>query len=131
MIVLEIPAAPHGLNTLIRMNWPRRHAETKRWRKLIWVARCQVIQGRPTPIEKAKVTLVRSSPRLLDEDNLYGSAKMVLDALKCNELIVDDGPEHLSLVVRQQKGKSSLRVELESSTAMSASCTSKPVSIPT
>lgn len=111
-MILEIPAAPPGLNVLLRMNWYRRHAEGKKWQKLIWVARCQAVVGKPDPILRARVILTRTSPKRLDQDNLYGSAKLVLDALKHLELIVDDNPEALELVVRQEIGKAKLRIEL-------------------
>lgn len=138
-VLLEIPVAPHGLNVLMRMNWVRRHKETKRWRRLVWVARCQKIVGRPTPFSHAKVTMTRISPKLLDEDNLYASAKMPLDALKCNELIVDDSPKHVKLQVTQQVGKAQLIIrieeaELDSKQAnrpTSVPCTSKPLGGPT
>jgi len=113
MIVLEIPAAPPGLNMVLRMGWQRRHSLTRKWRKSIWAARCQVIHGRPTPIAKAKVLIERTSPNLLDTDNLYGSVKVVLDALRCNELIVDDNPESLTLGVTQKKGPPHLRIQIE------------------
>ena len=132
MIVLEVPAAPPGLNRMLRMHWRARQTLSRKWRKSIWVARCQVIQGRPTPIEKAKVSIERISPNLLDPDNLYASVKVVLDALRCNELIVNDDPDHLVLEVGQRKGPARLYIQIEDasnssapSPAISVSCTSK------
>lgn len=138
MIVLEIAATPPGLNRMLRMHWRARQALGKRWRKSIWVARCQAIQGRPEPIHRAKVVIERTSPNLLDTDNLYGSVKVVLDALRCNELIMNDDPQHLVLEVTQKKGPAHLRITIEDARdsdaldpATSVSYTSKPHSVAT
>ncbi len=112
-MVLDIPCAPPGLNVLMRMHWARRSAAAKKWRKLVWVARCQAVIGKPVCLSHARVTITRTSPRLLDEDNLYGSAKLLLDALVRNELIQDDSPQHLELIVSQRVGRASVRIEID------------------
>lgn len=123
MITLDIQDVPPGLNVLLRMNWYRRHAEGKKWQKLVWIARCQALIGKPAPICKAQVVMTRTSPKLLDQDNLYGSAKLVLDAMKRLDLIVDDSPDHLHLDVKQEIGKANCRIELSELPA-SVSCMS-------
>lgn len=49
------------------------------------------------------VRITRCGTRLLDLDNLYGSAKYICDALRYCNIIPEDNPEAISLEVRQRK----------------------------
>lgn len=65
--------------------------------------------------ERAVVRIVRHACRLLDEDNLKGGVKPLLDCLKEAGLIEDDSPSAIELDVRQEKvfNKDHERTELE------------------
>jgi len=41
--------------------------------------------------------------RAFDKDNLYGSAKILIDALRDHNIIPDDTPKHINLTVTQDK----------------------------
>lgn len=41
--------------------------------------------------------------RAFDKDNLYGSAKFLIDALRDHKIIPDDTPKHINLTVTQDK----------------------------
>lgn len=62
----------------------------------------------PVPVPCA-VTIVRSGPRLLDDDNATGSAKHVRDAV-ARWLGVDDGDPRVSWLVVQDRGAYCVRV---------------------
>ena len=49
------------------------------------------------------VRLERRSTKLLDKDNLYGSVKFLCDGLRYENLIPDDNPEAIELIVTQKK----------------------------
>lgn len=51
------------------------------------------------------VRIERRGTKLLDVDNLYGSAKWVCDALRYAKLIPEDDPEAIELIVTQKKVK--------------------------
>lgn len=114
MINLEIPAVPPSLNLLLRMSWPRRHAVQTKWRKWVWATLHEHGRHPGKPLERARITINRRSTGQLDQDNLHGSVKPVLDALTYNDVIVDDSPNHIDLVVTQSRGEpsTSIRVEL-------------------
>lgn len=40
----------------------------------------------------------------MDRDNLFGSAKSLVDGLRDNGLIADDSPDHITLTVEQYPG---------------------------
>jgi len=52
---------------------------------------------------RARVRITRFACRLLDEDNLSGGVKPLLDSIKQAGLIEDDSPECIELCVRQEK----------------------------
>lgn len=58
------------------------------------------IHGDPM-LNPAIVRIVRYGANLLDEDNLRGGMKPVIDALKAVGLIVDDSPRHITLITDQ------------------------------
>jgi hypothetical protein len=68
-----------------------------------WQARAV---GLAQPLEHAHVVakLVHRKPPLRDIDNAIASLKEVLDGLVVGGLLVDDGPEHLTLGVMQVLG---------------------------
>lgn len=49
------------------------------------------------------VRLERRGTKLLDVDNLYGSAKYAIDGLRAENLIPSDDPEAIELIVTQKK----------------------------
>jgi hypothetical protein len=115
-LVLEVQdAVPKSLNAFMgRSRWAWRGEKTKwigRLSKAWWVAKAE--QGRaavawPTPpTRKVRVTVERITPRAnaLDADNLAGSCKPLLDALRHLQLLADDTTEAIDLVVRQPKGE--------------------------
>jgi hypothetical protein len=98
--VLEIEGWPPSVN--------RRYHPIERWRlarpfaeAVGWQARAL---GLAAPYERARVILTWLYPRLTDVqdvDNIYARATPLVNALK-GIVIVDDDPEHVELVVRQQ-----------------------------
>lgn len=65
---------------------------------------------------KGRISVVIKSFRskLLDPDNLCGGAKFLIDALRYEQYIPDDSPDHISLTVEQVKvGKGQERTEIE------------------
>ena len=88
----------------------RQHWAVKRKSKQIWALFVRN-QMKLNKIEKAKVgekfklTIVSYRRRLLDVDNLYGGVKGLLDACIDEELIWEDSPKYLDLVVEQYTSK--------------------------
>lgn len=108
MIVLEIPRATPSLNATRWRHWRVAHREKSLWLQEVHFALCQYMNtvGRyelETP-DRARLTIERHGQRLLDQDNLIGGFKSLIDALKVSRLIIDDDPAHLELVPRQMKG---------------------------
>ena len=112
MIVFDIAKVAPGLNTLLRLHWRGRHAMQKIWDKILWEERVQ-IPARQWPIEHAAIRITRHSLHTLDHDNLNGSAKIVLDALKHANIIADDSPAHIDLKITQCRGKPRTLIHIE------------------
>lgn len=58
--------------------------------------------GKATSRERIVVSVTRCSTRSLDEDNLYGSCKAVIDHLRYSGLIPEDSQEAISLTCHQE-----------------------------
>lgn len=108
---------PATLNTTLRWHWAKRHKYNEGW-----FVRFIAEAGRPSfkvkGQAKLRITVYRS--RSQDKDNMYGSVKPIVDAIKKLGWIKDDDPKHLDLKVQEVKSKRvdqrteiSLSVEVE------------------
>lgn len=98
---LTIPKASPSLNTVTGKHWIRYWRAKRLWERLIWIAKVQAQIYADPLLEHATVTITRYGKRLLDDDNLVGGAKPLVDSLKALRLIVDDSPRHIALTVFQ------------------------------
>lgn len=111
-LTLVIEEAAPGLNEMLRWHWSKRYKETARWSRWVWLARCQASPNPPAMLTRALVSIERRSRGQLDPDNLHGSCKLILDALRDQQLIEDDSPEHIDLVVTQSRGRPRTTIKL-------------------
>lgn len=102
-LVLEIPRVPMSLNEMLSNGWRHRHRATKVWRQEIALAVYQHADRPKEPFQKARVVIERRSRGRMDPDNLAGSMKPVIDALRHARVLVDDSPEHIELTVTQRQ----------------------------
>jgi hypothetical protein len=101
--VNDLPPSPNR-----RMHWAcRRRILKPLVDSIAWQARA-ARQGLPgkQPLQHAHVVakMVHRKPPLRDWDNCVSSLKECIDALIVGQLLVDDGPEHLTLAVVQVLG---------------------------
>lgn len=92
-------------------HWAARYRDDKRLKSSwAWDIKTGLLPGHPDkPLERARVTITRHSTGRLDEDNLKGGVKGLVDVLKPASkrnplgmgLIEDDNPDVLALDVRQ------------------------------
>lgn len=104
MIKLTIPRLPKSPNSLRARHWSVKHKDKKIWDMFIAVlvpSEAKLLEG----YRDRRMVQVRLfyAGRPLDPDNLHGSIKPILDALKNNWLIYDDAEEWLVYTVSQQK----------------------------
>lgn len=71
-------------------------------------------RDRGPPYQRAQVTINRQSRGQLDPDNLVGSVKPVIDALRHAAILVNDSPDHIQLTVTQSRGPALTRIEIQS-----------------
>jgi hypothetical protein len=103
-------------NRLMRMHYRTRLREFDKVRDLLWY------YGRPLPefTRPVRLQITRlwgKRQRAMDLDNLYGSCKHLIDALKRPKgrsrkglsVILDDDPSHIFLTVDQIKDEDGLR----------------------
>lgn len=126
MITLKIPEPSPSLNDLLgRCHWSSYQKARKYWSWLILEAKVNAKIATPTRYEKVTVTVHRyGKSRPLDEDNLYGGCKVILDGLKDVGLILDDSPSHVTLQVCQTVGEPPPRtiITLAPTLDLSAGC---------
>ena len=108
---ISLPRTAPSLNRLLRLHWADRRKLKDDWQ---WLLLAERAKGNfPKHQTKLKITITRFSPKLLDTDNLYGSCKIVLDAMKAVGILVDDSPSHIDLICSQAKGKSRTQIKVE------------------
>ena len=109
-LTITISTPPPSLNVLLRMNHHQRTRLNRRIRLEVWGQLRQRRIIRPIPLFRRIVfpypvtlTGVRYGKQPLDEDNLAGSLKPVIDALRWCKVITDDSPRFVSIGKIKQK----------------------------
>ena len=106
-ILIQVPEVAPSLNRLIRMHWAARRRLLKKWEWSVYVEVYRVAGPLAMRFQgKFRVHIMRRSRHMLDQDNLAGSAKLVLDSLVAVRVIPDDSPEHIELICEQESGSS-------------------------
>lgn len=98
-IVVDMPTP--SLNETQRMHWAKLRRLYQKWQLHVFA---RAFEARAEPASgKRRVIIERRGKRYLDEDNLFGGCKIVIDALKNEGLLVDDNAENMELKVVQTK----------------------------
>ena len=93
MIVLIIDEPTPSLNRLLGQHWTKNRKHRHHWHWLVKRALLRSSITIPPKWPKAKIRIERYGARILDADNFRGGTKALIDALKLEEVIVDDTPE--------------------------------------
>lgn len=105
MITLTIPELSPSLNKTLRLgHWSQHHKHRRHWAMLVLVAKSEARIWAVPLLKRAKVIIERRGGRVMDQDNLVGGAKAIVDSLKDCGFIVDDKPKNVELDVRQYPG---------------------------
>ena len=105
ILEFELPTPTPSNNALLRMHWSKRGRTQKELAKEMWaITKIKVWTKRPPPVY-VKVAIRRIGRRRLDQDNLYGGTKMLIDCLIQCGLIQDDDEKHIDLTVEQEIGR--------------------------
>ncbi len=90
------PQLPKTVNAWRGMHWRFRHAEDKKWKKI--VGELLLSHRKPAaPLKRAKLKLTRFSLVCPDHDGLVSSFKGVVDALVKNGVLEDDSFAHIGV----------------------------------
>lgn len=109
-IAFTISGVPKSLNVLLRTHWAELIKLKTRWLWKVLIGLDRAGYKRPYPcFEFAKITYIQHRHRLLDEDNLYGSVKIITDCLTSPigrkkggfSILRGDDPKHLKISVKQ------------------------------
>lgn len=116
-MILEIPRVPPSPNDLLGYHWRHRQRNQKVWGDEVVIALINGgYVGHRIPYERAKVIIDRRSRGQLDPDNLVGCVKPILDGLRRANVLKDDTPKHIELVVTQTRSRTlppRLRIEVQ------------------
>ena len=93
---------------------------TRKWAESNWRKRYErELKGYSLLVPKiskyifANITITRFDPHILDNDNIVGGCKPLLDALKNEGLIYNDDPSHVYAIYLQRKHKvKSTKIEI-------------------
>ncbi len=111
---IVVPELTPSNNTLIRMHFRRRSALNIEW---VWRIKAALMMDN-VDLTKLKfrkkryVQIISYRKKLVDTDNLIGGAKCLIDSLVKNEILIDDNPSHLCLVVQGEIDLKSQRTEI-------------------
>ena len=113
IIHLTIDRPTPSPNLTLRMHWREQRRLTKTWDIEVLCAINGLEEVRKARFEEHRdVKIIRYGRKLLDPDNLVGSTKMLIDALRHAYLIWDDNPKCLDLIVEQKIDRKRPRTEI-------------------
>lgn len=95
------------------MHWSSYYREKKAWG---WHILAELKGKPPAASERMRLRITSYRKNLLDQDNLAGGCKPLIDAIKDLKLLVDDGPEWVEVEFEQVKIKDHLEhtmIEIE------------------
>ena len=101
-ITILVPVPTPSLNRLYGRHWSAKHRAKRQWGMLI-LASAQTAAVRGQNFPRARVSITRTGPRLLDYDNLVAGCKStVIDNLVAQGYIAGDDPERLTVEYHQK-----------------------------
>jgi hypothetical protein len=100
-IRMTIPLPTPSGNETLRMHWAKR-ARLADALGLMLIAEHRRT-GASVATGRRKLAIERVGTKLLDQDNLVSGCKLLIDEIKRRNLIVDDSPAHVELVVTQRQ----------------------------
>jgi len=114
IIHLTIDKPTESPNELLRMHWSKRRKLQKDYdnRVLLAIGQAGVIIEYAEEGERRRVIIERHGWSLLDPDNLTGSVKLLVDALRHTRLLWDDTAKCLDLAVVQGIDRKRPRTEI-------------------
>lgn len=113
VIVFDFPEATPSNNKIMRMHYWKRKKENER---VHWITRAIIGYRSAPPITRCKLIITRHGSRLLDDDNLAGGFKFLIDSLVNNKIIQDDKPscivakEYLQLKTSRTMEKTTVEI---------------------
>lgn len=113
---LTIPRVPKSPNQLRGRHWSVKHRDRQDWADWIRVAKFNLGLSRQSVKHKVRAHItVFYLKHPMDPDNLHGSLKPCFDAMKQNNLLVDDSSNWLEYSVSQSKvaTKKECRTEIQ------------------
>jgi hypothetical protein len=93
VIVLTIDEPTPSLNVLLGNHWSKRRAHRERWRWLTRQALGAAKFWERPQWRKARVSIERHGPRILDADNYRAGTKFLTDSLVEAGILADDTPD--------------------------------------
>lgn len=118
-VILDGWLPSSALSPNARGHWAKRAKAAREARTTVWGA---VLHAQWRPVRRGmerdwfaryRLTITMTRKRLLDDDNAYAICKSLVDGVVDTGIVADDSPRYLSIVVKQEKGEPSTRLELE------------------
>lgn len=92
-IELDIPGLPETVNQFYAMKLQKRMSRKRYWKDVVWKL---VGKNRPiSPLERARLTLIRCSATRPDPDGLTSSFKHIIDGLVASRVLRNDKYENI------------------------------------
>jgi hypothetical protein len=116
VIHIEIDEATPSLNLLLGTHWARKTETRKRWHWLVRAGLSRASCFERPQYARARVSIERYGPRILDADNCRAGMKFLMDGLKVHGIILDDKPAVIGepvirQIVSKTERKTVVRIE--------------------
>ena len=100
----------HGVlvspNKMLRMHWAVRRKMKREIAAELEEKVMPLLLKSEIPFQKCHITITRhilGRHKFMDPDNLVGSMKMLIDAMRDLDIIDDDTPEHVVITAKQEQ----------------------------
>lgn len=116
MIVLTIDEPTPSLNRLLGVHWAKKGRIRKHWAWLVKAARLHAKAYESPRWPRARLTIERYGPQLIDHENFAAGTKFLTDSLVQEGFILDDSPKVIgqptfTQIVSKTERKTIVRIE--------------------
>lgn len=87
-VIITVPLKIESMNKTVGRHWSNKSGTRRMWEKALAICGNREVDKRALPYRN--VTIISKRRRLIDQDNLIGGAKQLVDSMKALGWIEDD-----------------------------------------
>lgn len=107
-VIITVPLKIDSMNSTVGRHWSKKSGTRRMWEKALAAVGNKLVDRRAIPYRS--VTIVSKRRRLIDQDNLVGGAKHLVDSIRALGWIEDDCVGKVKITYEQSKSPDDMTI---------------------